>query len=301
MRFAMLFALVGLALLGVVVSGDAQSALTAARERALKPKDTFKECANCPQMIVVPAGSFVMGSPDSEEGHSEAEAPQHMVTFARAFAVGQFAVTFEEWDACVAAGGCKKYRPADEGWGRGRQPVINVSWDDAELYVTWLSSRTGKAYRLLSEAEFEYVTRAGTTTPFWWGASISTEQANYDGRETYGGGLAGGRAREDDRCQLVRGQSVGTLPSAWQRRRVGRGLLARELYRGAGKWLGLGRRRLRLSRSSRWCLEQQPGGSSRSRPSGGFSRLSHVELGLPYSEDARELMGATVSFARAQA
>jgi formylglycine-generating enzyme required for sulfatase activity len=198
MRFAMLFTLVGLALLGNVVSGNAQTALTAARERALKPRDTFKECATCPQMIVVPAGSFVMGSPDNEEGHSEAEAPQHDVTFARAFAVGQFAVTFEEWDACVAAGGCKKYRPADEGWGRGRQPVINVSWDDAELYVTWLSSRTGKAYRLLSEAEFEYVTRAGTTTPFWWGASISTEQANYDGRETYGGG-----AQEDARERPV--------------------------------------------------------------------------------------------------
>ncbi len=207
MRFATFFALVGLALFGGVVSGNAQSALTAARERALKPKDTFKECANCPQMIVVPAGSFVMGSPDSEEGHSEAEAPQHTVTFARTFAVGQFAVTFEEWDACVAAGGCKKYRPADAGWGRGRQPVINVSWDDAELYVTWLSSRTGKAYRLLSEAEFEYVTRAGTTTPFWWGASISTEQANYDGRETYGGG-----PQEDAREQTVAVNSFAANP-----------------------------------------------------------------------------------------
>jgi formylglycine-generating enzyme required for sulfatase activity len=121
-----------------------------------------------------------MGSPDNEEGHSEAEAPQHDVTFARAFAVGQFAVTFEEWDACVADGGCNAYRPWDNGWGRGKHPVINVSWSDAKSYVAWLSQRTGKPYRLLSEAEREYVTRAGTASAFWWGASVSRRQANYD-------------------------------------------------------------------------------------------------------------------------
>jgi formylglycine-generating enzyme required for sulfatase activity len=84
-----------------------------------------------------------------------------------------------EWDACVADGGCRGYHPADK-WGRGQQPVINLWWDDAKAYAKWLSDKTGKTYRLLSEAEREYVTRAGTTTPFWWGSSISTDQANYD-------------------------------------------------------------------------------------------------------------------------
>src|SRR5262249_32283427 len=82
--------------------------------------------------------------------------------FAHSFAVGAFAVTFDEWDACVADGGCDAYRPSDQGWGRGRRPVINVSWHDAQTYVEWLSRKTGKTYRLLSEAEREYAARAGT-------------------------------------------------------------------------------------------------------------------------------------------
>src|SRR6516164_10256628 len=104
-----------------------------------------------------------MGSPDSELNRAKYEGPQHRMRFARQFAVGRFAVTFAEWDACVADGGCEGYRPDDEGWGRDN-PVINVSWDDAKLYIKWLNAETGKTYRLLSEAEREYVTRAGTTT-----------------------------------------------------------------------------------------------------------------------------------------
>jgi formylglycine-generating enzyme required for sulfatase activity len=165
--------------------------LSPERERGLKPKDAFKECATCPEMVVVPAGSFTMGSPESEPGRSYDESPQHAVTLARQLAVGRFAVTFDEWDACVADGGCNGYKPSDQGWGRARRPVINVSWDDAKAYMAWLSKKIGKAYRLLSEAEREYVTRAGTTTPFWWGSSISTSQANYDGNYTYGGGAKG--------------------------------------------------------------------------------------------------------------
>jgi formylglycine-generating enzyme required for sulfatase activity len=144
----------------------------------------------------VPAGSFTMGSPDIEEGRIEEEGPQHRVTFGKSFGVGKFAVTFEEWDACVADGGCNGYTPSDEGWGRGRRPVINVSWDDANAYVGWLSRKTGKIYRLLSEAEREYVTRAGTTTPFWWGASISTQQANYNGNYAYGAEATGVSRRQ---------------------------------------------------------------------------------------------------------
>jgi formylglycine-generating enzyme required for sulfatase activity len=169
--------------------------LSPERERALKPKDSFRECAGCPEMVVMSAGRFTMGSRETEEGRSGDESPQHAVTFARPFAVGRFAVTFEEWDACVADGGCAISKPLDQGWGRGRRPVIDVTWDDAKAYVSWLSNKTGKPYRLLSEAEREYVTRAGTTTPFWWGSSISSDQANYDGTFTYGGGAKGENRR----------------------------------------------------------------------------------------------------------
>jgi len=141
----------------------------------------FKDLDVGPEMVVVPAGSFLMGSPDTEQGRGKDESPQHRVTLAKPFAVGRFAVTFDEWDACVSAGGGTGYQPKDEGWGRGRRPVINVSWDDAKAYVDWLGRKTGKPYRLLSEAEWEYIARAGSTTPFWWGDSISTDQANYSG------------------------------------------------------------------------------------------------------------------------
>ena len=136
-------------------------------------------------MIVVPAGKFVMGAAPNEPGSEDSERPQHTVTVVSPFAVGRFAVTFAEWDACVSDGGCRKYVPPDKGWGRGRMPVINIRWDDARAFVKWLSGRTGKSYRLLSEAEREYVTRAGITTPFWWGSSISTDRANYDASFSY--------------------------------------------------------------------------------------------------------------------
>jgi formylglycine-generating enzyme required for sulfatase activity len=166
-------------------SSRATGPLTAAEERALGRDNTyrgscFRECAVCPEMVVVPAGSFMMGSPPGEEGRHESEGPQHRVTIARPFAVGRFEVTFAEWDACLAKGGCM-HRP-EELWGRGKQPVMQVSWDDiAQQYLPRLSRKTGKSYRLLTEAEWEYVARAGTTTPFWWGSSISTSQANYHG------------------------------------------------------------------------------------------------------------------------
>jgi formylglycine-generating enzyme required for sulfatase activity len=155
--------------------------------RRYKPGDTFKDCDECPEMVVVPPGEFMMGSPKSEKNRNKVEGPRHKVTIPKKFAVGQFEVTFDEWDACTADGGCNRYSPNDEGWGRGNLPVINVSWDDAKAYVRWLSRKTKKKYRLLSEAEWEYVARAKTNTPFWWGNSISTSQANYDGNYTYNG------------------------------------------------------------------------------------------------------------------
>jgi len=103
------------------------------------------------------------------------------VTIAQPFAVGKYEVTFSEWDYCVAEGGCNGYKPDDKGWGRGKRPVIYVSWDDAHAYIDWLNRRTGKKFRLLSEAEWEYAARAGTTTTYYWGNDIGQNNANFEG------------------------------------------------------------------------------------------------------------------------
>src|SRR5262249_28323751 len=152
-------------------------------ERALKPLASFRECANgCPEMIVVPAGSFRMGSPATENGHYVDEGPEHRVVFANPIAVSKFPVTFADWDACVSAGGCLQEGRADDvGWGRGTRPVIFVSWDDAQAYLAWLSTITGKPYRLLSEAEQEYAARAGSTTAFSWGQEAGKNNGNCNG------------------------------------------------------------------------------------------------------------------------
>jgi formylglycine-generating enzyme required for sulfatase activity len=158
--------------------------------------EAAKECAECPEVVVAPAGKFTMGSPAGEDERFAGET-QVPVSIPAPFAVGRYAVTFAEWDACVADGGCNGYTPADQYWGRGKQPVINVNWNDAQAYVRWLSGKTGQTYRLLSESEREYVARAGTTTPFWWGKSISPAQANYDGSaEPYKGGSSKGEYRQ---------------------------------------------------------------------------------------------------------
>ena len=162
------------------------------RERA--PGRRIRDCPQCPELVVVPAESYMMGSPESESSRDGDEGPLHRVAIAEPFAVGVYEVTFAEWDACRREGGCT-HNPGDRGWGRGTRPVIDVSWNDAQQYVRWLSRETGKRYRLLSESEWEYVTRAGTVTPFHHGETISTEEANYDGNYTYGFGRKG-RYRE---------------------------------------------------------------------------------------------------------
>ena len=156
---------------------EALSLLHTATQRLQAPvvAEQFRDCAECPEMVVVPAGSYMMGSPSSEEGRRDDEGPQHRVTIGESFAVGAHEVTFEEWDACVSGGGCGSYASDDEGWGRGRRPVINVSWEDAQRFVAWLRNKTGEPYRLLSEAEWEYVARAGSDTARYWGKSSSVQ------------------------------------------------------------------------------------------------------------------------------
>ena len=137
-------------------------------------------CDFCPEMVVIPAGTFTMGSPPDEVGHRPDEGPQREVRVQR-FALARTEVTFAQYDACVDAGGCAD-RPDDEGWGRGERPVINVSWKDAQAYVDWLSQATGENYRLPSEAEWEYAARAGTTTRFAFGEELSPSQVNFGGK-----------------------------------------------------------------------------------------------------------------------
>lgn len=180
----------GLCACAVALLSFAQAADGPARWR---PGEALRDCEACPVMVVVPAGAFTMGSPEDEPARDADEGPQHRVTIAAPFAIGKFEVTFAQWDACVAARGCS-HRPQDEirfSWirtsaagaqpqtaevearhltGRRNMPVMRVSWRDAKAYVAWLARRTGKPYRLPTEAEWEYAARGGTSTAFWWGA-----------------------------------------------------------------------------------------------------------------------------------
>jgi formylglycine-generating enzyme required for sulfatase activity len=152
--------------------------LAVVQEQALKPKDSFRECAKyCPEMVVVPPGEFTMGSPLNEQGRRNDEGPQHKVKLAEPFAVSKYEVTFSEWDACVNYGNCDA-RVSDSNFGHGSQPLINITWEDAQRYVAWFSKMTGKAYRLLTEAEWEYAARGGTQTAYFWGDDIGKGNAN---------------------------------------------------------------------------------------------------------------------------
>ena len=161
--------LVHRASLALIIAAMACSLYSRNAESA-KPGQKLQDCPECPEMVVVPPGSFRMGSPSGEAGRSDDEGPVHTVTIRYPFAVGVYEVTFDEWDHCVKQGGCRGYSPDDEGWGRGNRPVINVNLGDAQAYIVWLSQKTGKPYRLLTEAEWEYAARAGTTTPFHFGS-----------------------------------------------------------------------------------------------------------------------------------
>jgi len=200
--------IVALILLVILSSaGSAQKRGTAADPAG--PKGVFRDCPVCPEMAVLPAGEFMMGSGEHEKGRGKDEGPQRKVAIPQPFAVGRYEVTFAQWDACVAEGGCT-HKPGDEGWGRGKRPVINVSWGDARQFVDWLARKTGQPYRLLTEAEWEYAARGVTNasqphTPFSTGATIGYRQANYDANFVYGSGGKMGIYRQKT-------LEVGSLP-----------------------------------------------------------------------------------------
>lgn len=142
----------------------------------MKVGTVFRDCPQCPELVVIPTGRFLMGTAKSEIDRDISEGPQHQVNV-RSFAMGRYEVTFADWDACTTAGGCTSI-VRDQGWGRERRPVFNVSWSDAQQYARWLSSQTGAHYRLPSEAEWEYAARGGTTTRRYWGDAIGRGHAN---------------------------------------------------------------------------------------------------------------------------
>ena len=148
------------------------------------PGYTFSDCAGCPEMTVLAGGLFVMGSPATEPGRGRDEGPQREVSVAP-FAMGKYEVTFAQWDACLAGGGCNGYSPPDSGWGRGDRPVSGVSWDDAQAYLDWLNAQAGGLrYRLPSEAEWEYAARAGQSDAYAFGPRVTATQATFRVRQT---------------------------------------------------------------------------------------------------------------------
>jgi formylglycine-generating enzyme required for sulfatase activity len=195
--------------------------------KAAASKKTFKDCVECPVMIVVPAGQFMMGTPEGEPKRVKEHEAQVRVSIIKPFAVGVFAVTRGEFAAFASAtrhkadSGCYTRTGAEwkeqphRSWRSpgfaqdDRHPVTCINWNDAKAYVSWLSSKTGKTYRLLSEAEREYVTRAGTTTPFWWGSSLSANQANYKATDTYGEGTKGQWRQRTVRVDSFRANAWG--------------------------------------------------------------------------------------------
>ncbi|HMB72116.1 MAG TPA: formylglycine-generating enzyme family protein [Gammaproteobacteria bacterium] len=194
------------ALCAIVLAGSAQA--QSLGDAAVKPGQQFRECRNCPEMIVLPSGSFVLGSPEDEPLRRDNE-PQKTITFTEPFAMSATPVTWNQWEACVRDNRCDgagveialttlpdgEPNPNYADWGRGNRPVVGVSWYDAQAFVGWLNAKTGldDAYRLPSEAEWEYGARAGTTSAFPWGPVLDYDYGNFGTDEEGLGGKAQGR------------------------------------------------------------------------------------------------------------
>jgi formylglycine-generating enzyme required for sulfatase activity len=197
------FAIAAAALL---TAGCASLAASGSPQASYKPGDTFKGCDACPEMVVLPAGEFTMGSPPNEELRDPDEG-QHTVKFAKPFAIGKYPVTWNEWMACASDGACEgqaletALRTGLDGkpvanyvdHGRGTRPVVGMSWYDAQRFVGWLNAKAGGGYRLVSEAEFEYAARAGTKTAYAWGEKPDYNFANFGKSDGGLGGKAEGR------------------------------------------------------------------------------------------------------------
>jgi len=178
----------------------------------------FKDCADCPAMVVLPQKSFMMGAPDNETGKEPFDGPQRKVTIAYPVAVGKFEITNAEWEACLRDGGCTRVpRPACraemgctpypmEAADRPHMPVTDISWIDAQGYVRWLSAKTGATYRLLTEAEWEFAARAGAKTAYAWGDTATRHYANYGMDKCCGPQIDG-----DDKWELL--SPVGSFPA----------------------------------------------------------------------------------------
>ena len=161
-----------------------QGATPAASTPTYTAGHTFADCENCPEMVVLAGGLYTMGSPASEAGRGRDEGPQREVSI-QPFAVGRYEVTFAQWDACLADGGCNGYSPPDGGWGRGARPVSNISWEDAQAYLDWLNRKVeGLRYRLATEAEWEYAARAGAQGAYTFGPRVTATQATFQVRQT---------------------------------------------------------------------------------------------------------------------
>ncbi len=164
-------------------------ALAASASDPSEPGAVFKDCPDCPEMVVIPPGQFLMGSQATDTEADADEHPLRQVKVLSVFAIGRGPVTFAEWDFCVRDGWCPA--ASDRGWGRSNRPVINVNWADVQQFLGWLHFKTGRAYRLPLEAEFEYAARAGTVSRYWWGNTIGVNNtvcqgcgSTWDGKMT---------------------------------------------------------------------------------------------------------------------
>ncbi|MEO6079139.1 MAG: SUMF1/EgtB/PvdO family nonheme iron enzyme [Steroidobacteraceae bacterium] len=198
-----------------------------ARAKAAKPGDHVKECQNCPELVVLRAGTYMMGSP-SNEAERDTDEPQHRVTITRTFAIATTPVTWNQWEACIRDNWCEgagidlALRSNADGspnaqykdYGRGTRPAVGMSWYDAQRFVGWLNWKTGNddAYRLPSEAEWEYAARAGTTTAFPWGNTIDYNHGNFGLR---GNGVRGPYAEAGDKWLNETAPVASFPPNAW--------------------------------------------------------------------------------------
>jgi formylglycine-generating enzyme required for sulfatase activity len=211
----------------VLLFGPAILSISSFAQKKMEPGRIFRDCPECPDMVVIPGGTFTMGSPESETGRNEIENSQKKISL-RSFTAGKYPITVGQWSAFVketnrpTTRGCSwsalkdtTRKPwennPDASWQHlgfsqdDNHPVVCVSWYDTQDYVQWLSKKTGHNYRLLTEAEWEYAARAGTNTAYYWGSVPSHEYANYGADSGYVG-IAAGR----DQWQYT--SPVGSFP-----------------------------------------------------------------------------------------